>query len=69
LERSLARFVRHRLAAPVVPQPCVRWAVVLVPPLIVAALALVADTVLDEIFPVPWSVVTVAPAVLIIGPR
>ena len=44
-----------------------RWAVVLVPPLIVAVLALLTDTVLDEVLPVPWSAVTVALAVLIIG--
>jgi signal transduction histidine kinase len=67
LEHSLARYVRPRLAAPVAPPHRVRWAVVLVPPLIVAVLALLTDTVLDEILPVPWSAVTVALAVLIIG--
>ena len=67
LERPLARLVRHRIAAPVTRPPRVRWAVVLVPPLIVAVLALLTDTVLDEIFPVPWSAVTVAMAVLLIG--
>jgi signal transduction histidine kinase len=66
-ERFLAPFVRPSRAAPAAPPPRVRWAVVLVPPLIVAVLALLTDTVLDEVLPVPWSAVTVALAVLVIG--
>ena len=40
---------------------------VVAPPLVVAAIALLTDTVLDEVLPVPWSAVTVSVAVLIIG--
>jgi len=67
LEPSLARFVRPRLAAPASPSPRVRWAVVLLPPFLVAVLALLTDTLLDELLPVPWSAVTVSLAVLVIG--
>ena len=60
LEPSLTRLARLRLAAPAAPSIRVRWAVVLVPPLVVAAIALSSDTVLDELLPVPWSAVTVS---------
>jgi signal transduction histidine kinase len=63
----MARLVRPRLAAPAAPSLRVRWAVVLLPPLVVAVIALLTDTLLDELLPVPWSAVTVSVAVLVIG--
>ncbi len=63
----MARPDQSRPASPATPSLRVRWAVVILPPLIVAALALLTDTVLDEVLPVPWSAVTVSLAVLIIG--
>ena len=64
---TLVRSVRSRLAALPASSLRMRWAVVVVPPLIVAILALMTDTVLDEMLPVPWSAVTVSLAVLAIG--
>ena len=67
LEPSLTRLARLRIAAPAAPSIRLRWAVVLVPPLVVAAIALPSDTLLDELLPSPWSAVTVSLAVLIVG--
>ncbi len=63
----MARLARPRLATPAAPSLRLRWVVVIVPPLVVAAIALLTDTLLDELLPVPWSAVTVSLAVLLIG--
>ena len=65
--RHLVRSIRIDRAAPTPPSLRLRWAVVVLPPLVVAAIALASDTVLDELLPVPWSAVTVSIAVLTIG--
>jgi signal transduction histidine kinase len=62
----VARFARLDLAALAAPAGWphgLRWAVVLVPAIVVAVLALLSDTFLDDILPFPWARVMVSLAV------